>query len=184
MTGRLLKEREDYGFFLETFERKSSKDHRFYRNAFDLWKTLRWVADVIAPFSWIIIKNPKLKVAFNLILQVLREKIPTMKKSSKWIRSSSDDISIYTDIKLTLWVEDFDIKMHDNFDKIRDSKTMTIDEKISALQDIAVEVAQKKLRKIEDENEGISFYMDIKGSDIQRHRTSWLKLLESGDDEE
>ena len=69
-----LKEKEDYPEFLKYVPIRTQSEKILVRYAFDIWRTLRTVIDLLAPFAWIFLKNPKLKQAFQLLKEVVFEK--------------------------------------------------------------------------------------------------------------
>jgi len=69
-----LKEKEDYAF-LQTFSDLNDEQKKeFIREAFDVWKTLKTIADLIAPFAKIFLSDPRLKQAFQLLYSVIKDK--------------------------------------------------------------------------------------------------------------
>ncbi|GAG98450.1 unnamed protein product [marine sediment metagenome] len=75
-----LEEKVDYSEFIKLF--MYSDTGHLARFSFDIWTTLKTIADLVAPFSWIFLRDPRLKQAFELIYSVLREKRGELKQLS------------------------------------------------------------------------------------------------------
>ena len=67
-----LMEKEDYPDFVR--QMMYAESGQLIKFSFDVYQTLKTIADIIAPFSWLFIKDPRLKQAFELIHNVLKEK--------------------------------------------------------------------------------------------------------------
>ena len=80
---RPLMEKEDYTEFVKLFNPKSSEDLRLARFAFDIWKILRKVIDLLGPYAYIFMKSPKLMLAYQLLTDVVKEKTSELKGMKK-----------------------------------------------------------------------------------------------------
>lgn len=69
-----LMEKMDYPEFIKLFNPKSKEEEQLARFAFDLWKTLRKIMDMVGPFAYIFLKHPKLMLAYQLLSDVIKEK--------------------------------------------------------------------------------------------------------------
>ena len=85
---KILKEREDYPEFLKTFETETEREAILVRYAFDLWKTLKTILSIIAPFAAWFLQHPKLQQAYNLLSDVVKEKTHSLKNNDFKIKVS------------------------------------------------------------------------------------------------
>ena len=74
-----LKTMEDYPEFLKTINPRMQAEletmaNGLYKEASGLWNSIKTIVDLISPFIGWFVKNPKLKQAYNLLVEVIREK--------------------------------------------------------------------------------------------------------------
>lgn len=74
-----LKTMEDYPEFIKKLNPKTQAElemitNGLYKEAKGLWSSIKVIVDLISPFVGWFVKNPKLKQAYNLLVEVLREK--------------------------------------------------------------------------------------------------------------
>jgi len=74
LKNKILYDKEDYPEFLKDFPITSEKEEALTVYAMDLYRIIKNVLDLFGPFVYIFVKHPKLQKAYELLIEVARER--------------------------------------------------------------------------------------------------------------